>query len=89
MVLLGCWVRSGFRAEQGCAHRLPAVPPPWRQGSTVYETINGTIATARLSGAQSTETVPTPAACSLRATERAVSSGMSRGFCTGRPRRPM
>jgi len=30
-----------------------------------------------------------PAACSLRATERAVSRGMSRGFCTGRPRRPM
>ena len=38
---------------------------------------------------QSTETVPTPAACSLRATERAVSRGMSRGFWTGRPRRPM
>ena len=38
---------------------------------------------------QSTETVPTRAACSLRATERAVSRGMSRGFWTGRPRRPM
>jgi hypothetical protein len=37
----------------------------------------------------STDTVPTPAACSLRATERAVSRGIRRGFCTGRPRRPM
>jgi len=46
-------------------------------------------ATRRPEPPQSTETVPTPAACSLRATERAVRSGMSRGFCTGRPRRPM
>ena len=38
---------------------------------------------------QSTETVPIPAACSLRATERAVHRGISRGFRTGRPRRPM
>ena len=37
----------------------------------------------------STDTVPTCAACSLRATERAVSRGIRRGFCTGRPRRPM
>jgi hypothetical protein len=37
----------------------------------------------------STDTVPTPAARSLRATERAVSRGIRRGFCTGRPRRPM
>ena len=36
-----------------------------------------------------TETVPTRAAYSLRATERAVSRGIRRGFCTGRPRRPM
>jgi hypothetical protein len=46
-------------------------------------------ATRRPEPPQSTETVPTPAACSFRATERAVRSGMSRGFCTGRPRRPM
>ncbi len=37
-------------------------------------------ATRRPEPPQSTETVPTRAACSLRATERAVSRGMSRGF---------
>jgi hypothetical protein len=46
-------------------------------------------ATRRPEPPQSTETVPTRAACSLRATERAVSRGMSLGFCTGRPRRPI
>ena len=61
-------------------------------GAQAYVTENGAPqdpATRRPVPPQSTETVPTRAACSLRATERAVSRGMSRGFCTGRPRRPM
>jgi peptidoglycan/xylan/chitin deacetylase (PgdA/CDA1 family) len=37
---------------------------------------------------QSTETVPMWRACSWRATDRAVRRGISRGFCTGRARRP-
>jgi hypothetical protein len=33
--------------------------------------------------------VPMWLACSLRAMAVAVRRGISRGFCTGRPRRPM
>ena len=66
-------------------HSLAAAPKQTSKGNGAPQGP----ATRRPLAAQSTETVPTCAACSLRATERAVSSGMSRGFCTGRPRRPM